>query len=49
MMKALRGSMAWGSCSSGGAVYSDSMRPLWSVILAISQGLTRWPPLANTA
>ncbi|MNY69623.1 hypothetical protein D3C86_2075880 [compost metagenome] len=47
--KALRASMARGSSDTAGGVTSEITRPLWSVTLAISQGFTRYPPLANTA
>lgn len=48
MTKALRASMARGRSLTSGGVTSDNTRPLWSVTRATSQGLMRWPPLANT-
>ena len=48
MMKALRGSMARIDSPGGVGLVSESTFPRCSATLLISQGLTRYPPLAKT-
>ena len=49
MMKAFRESIARTASVGSGGWLSTRTLPFWSVILVTSQGLIRYPPLANTA